>query len=168
VITFGATDSLSLNIHSAVAGSAAALSAFAPSPDTVPVAPATVLNTVATRVRMISYYIDNTKPEHPKLVRRVNNGNPIAFDNTSGSTVAFDVDNLQVTYDIADGTLVPPTNQQCAPGACSLNQIRKVNITLSGRSRAPFSATKKFFRNSLTTQVSLRGMAFVNEYAPPI
>jgi hypothetical protein len=42
-----------------------------------------------------------------------------------------------------------------------------VNVTLSARSRLPFSSTKKYFRNSLSTQVSLRGMAFVNEYAPP-
>jgi hypothetical protein len=156
-----------LNAHAALAGSATALSAFAPVPDTVPIAPATVLNTVATRIRMISYYIDNTKPEHPKLVRRINNGHPTTFDNTSGSTVAFDIDNMQVTYDIADGSLTPPTNQDCPPGVCSLNQIRKVNVTLTARSRAQYSVTKQFFRNSLSTQVSLRGMAFVNEYSPP-
>jgi type II secretory pathway pseudopilin PulG len=164
VITFATNDSLKLNVHNAIAGSAAALSAFAPSPDTAPVLPATVLATVATRIRMISYYIDNTNPAHPKLVRRINNGNPTTFDNTSGSTVAFDIDNLQITYDIADGSLVPPTSQDCLPGTCSLNQIRKVNVTLSARSRSVFGSTRQYFRNSLSTQVSLRGMAFVNEY----
>jgi type II secretory pathway pseudopilin PulG len=163
VITFGTTDSLGLNKHTALAGSATALSAVAVSPDTSPVAPLTVLSTTATRIRMISYYIDNTNTAHPKLVRRVNNGNPIVFDNTSGSTVAFDIDNLQITYDIADGA-GNPANQECLPFACSLNQIRKVNIILSGRSRVVFSATRQYFRNSLSTQVSLRGMSFVNDY----
>jgi len=65
---------------------------------------------------------------------------------------------------IADGSLTPPTNQECPPGACSLNQIRKVNVTLTARSRSQYSVTKQFFRNSLSTQVSLRGMAFVNDY----
>jgi hypothetical protein len=53
------------------------------------------------------------------------------------------------------------------PVPCSVNQIRKVNVTLSARSRTVFSPTKKYFRNSMSTQVSLRGMAFVNEYSPP-
>jgi hypothetical protein len=112
---------------------------------------------------MISYYIDATKPAHPTLVRRINNGHPTIFDNASGSTVAFDIDNLQITYDIADGA-GNPANQECLPLACSVNQIRKVNVTLSARSRSVFSATRLYYRNSLSTQVSLRGMSFVNDY----
>jgi hypothetical protein len=180
-INFATADSLNLNVHTAPAGSVAGVNglvAFAPSPDTAPVAPATVLATVATRVRMISYYIDNTVAAHPKLVRRINNGNPVTFDNTSGSTVAFDIDNLQISFDIADG-LTNPANVKftaadstptgaCAPAACSVNQIRKVNVILGARSRLAFSTTHQFFHNTLTTQVSLRGMAFVNEYAPPL
>ena len=142
--------------------------------------PTPFLNTTATRVRMISYYIDNsTDGAHPRLVRRVNNGDPLVFDNTSGNTVAFDIDNLQISYDIADGATNPANVRfvgadltgglggACAPVACSVNQIRKVNITLSARSRDVFSVTRKFFHNALTTQVSLRGMAFVNEYSAP-
>jgi len=171
-ITFGTSpqDSLNLNKPNAPSGSvngAAGLIAWPTSPDTVPIAPALFLTTTATRIRMISYYIDNTKPAHPKLVRRINNGNPTSFDNTSGSTVAFDVDNLQISYDIANGTSTL-ANQRCAPLTCSVNQIRKVNITLGARSRSVYSVTRQFFHNTLTTQVSLRGMAFVNEYAPPI
>ena len=168
-ITFGSSDSLNLNKPNAPSGSvngAQGLIAWPTSPDTVPVAPATFLTTTATRVRMISYYIDNTKPAHPKLVRRINNGNQTTIDNTSGSTVAFDIDNLQISYDIANGTSTL-ANQRCPPLGCSLNQIRKVNISLSARSRAVYSTTKKYFHNTLTTQVSLRGMAFVNEYSPP-
>ena len=193
-ITFATGDSLQLNQHTAPSGSvagASGLNNFAPiannfdttlpNPQTVP--PTYALATVATRVRMITYYIDATKPDHPKLVRRINNGHQTTFDNTSGSTVATDIDNLQISYDIADGSINPANVRftaadfagtgACKPPAsptpvpCSVNQIRKVNVTLSARSRTVFTTTKKYFRNSLTTQVSLRGMAFVNEYSPP-
>jgi type II secretory pathway pseudopilin PulG len=183
VISFATPDSLQLNQHTAPSGSVAGLNGlnnWLPSPDTAPVAPATTLTTMATRVRMITYYIDATDPAHPKLVRRINNGHPTVFNNNSGSTVAFDIDNLQISYDIADGVINPANVRftaadlagtgACAqpapvgPTPCSFNQVRKVNITLSARSRSVFSSSKKYFRNSLSTQVSLRGMAFVNEY----
>jgi type II secretory pathway pseudopilin PulG len=187
-IFFTPHDSLNLNVHSAPAGSmglpatagncavATGMTAALPCPDIAPVAPATFLNTVATRVRMISYYLDNTDLARPKLVRRINNGHPMTFDNNSGNTVAFDIDNMQISFDLADGVnnwagvkftaadLNATAGGRCLPAACSVNQVRKVNITLSARSRTPFSASKKYFRNSLTTQVSLRGMAFVNDY----
>ena len=193
-ITFALNDSLNLNVHDAPSGSmgvpcatptdctaATGLTAIAPSPDIAlpspqSVPPQLVLSTTATRVRMISYYIDNTDIAHPKLVRRINNGHPTVFNNTSGNTVAFDVENMQISYDLADGVnnwagvkftatdLAGGVGSRCAPAACSVNQVRKVNITLKARSRMPFSATRQYFRNSLTTQVSLRGMAFVNDY----
>jgi hypothetical protein len=55
----------------------------------------------------------------------------------------------------------------CAPAPCSVNQIRKINVTLGTRSRKPFSVTGWYFHNVLTTQISLRGMSFVNEYTGP-
>jgi hypothetical protein len=127
---------------------------------------------------MVSYYIDaTTDPAHPRLVRRVNNGAFDTFNNNSGNTVAFDIDNLQISYDIADSVTNPANvkftaNDIAGTGACpgtpcSVNQIRKVNITLTGRSRSLFGPTKRFYRNTLSTQVSLRGMAFVNEYTAP-
>ena len=53
---------------------------------------------------------------------------------------------------------------RCAPNACSPNQIRKVNIYLAGRSTQRFSPTRRFFRNALDTQVSLRSLALVDRY----
>jgi hypothetical protein len=163
---------------------ATGLTAFAPCPDIVPLAPATVLATTATRVRMITYYIDNTDTLHPRLVRRINNGSPTVFDNTSGTTVAFDVDKLQISYDLVDGNANPSYvlfsaadlagtvgTGACAPVApvtpCTVNMVRKINVTLGTRSRKPFSVTGRYFHNQLTTQISLRGMAFVNEYSGP-
>jgi hypothetical protein len=124
---------------------------------------------------MISYYIDVvTDPQHPRLVRRINNGNAVTFDNTLGTAVSFDIDNLQITYDLADGSVNPANVRMtdadlqgtgaCAPAACSPNQIRKANLMLSGRSRNPMRGTRQFFRNRLFTQVSLRSLAFVDRY----
>ena len=82
--------------------------------------------------------------------------------------------NLHITYDLADGVTNPANVRMtaadlqgtgaCAPAACSPNQIRKVNMMLSGRSRIPMRGTRQFFRNRLFTQVSLRSLAFVDRY----
>ena len=165
-LSFLDTDSLNLNQPIAAAGTLAVLNATAPAN--------TVSAVALTRVRMVSYYIDTRIPDHPRLVRRINNGHPTTFDNTLGTAVAVDVENLQVSYDLAD-TNANPSNVRfvaadflaggaCGAVACSLNQIRKMNITLTGRSRQPAQVSREYFRNSVTTQVSLRGMAFVDEY----
>jgi hypothetical protein len=108
------------------------------------------------------------------LVRRMNNGDPFVFDNTLGTVVAFDIENLQITYDIADGVTNPANVRMtdadlngtgaCAPRACSPNQIRKVNLLLSGRSPRPTRVSGEHFHKTLATQVSLRSLAFVDKY----
>jgi hypothetical protein len=135
----------------------------------------TFIPTTASRIRMISFYLDaTTDPTRPRLVRRMNNGDPITFNNALGNVVAFDIENLQITYDLADG-VTNPTNVKMTPAdiiggtvdcpdPCSPNQIRKVNIVISGRSRSTLKNTKQYFRNQLTTQVSLRSLAFVDRY----
>jgi hypothetical protein len=174
---FDAGDSLNLNQQGAADGSAFELRNTAPV-DVAPVAPAVTVSTQATRVRMISYYIDNvTNPLRPRLVRRINNGGgtgATTFNNLLGTAVAFDVDNLQITYDLADGALNPTnvkmvaadftTAGRCAPSACSRNQIRKINILLSARSRLPLKAMGQYLYNRLQTQVSLRSLSFVDKY----
>jgi prepilin-type N-terminal cleavage/methylation domain-containing protein len=121
----------------------------------------------ATRIRMISYYVDAaTDPASPRLVRRLN-ADP-------GRTVAFAVETLSIAYDLADGAVNPANVRMdatdldgggaCSPNPCSPNQVRKVNVFLSGRSQNRFALTDRFLRNSLTTQVSLRSLAFVDRY----
>lgn len=174
VVTFAAGDSLKLNQPAAAAGNVAAVRAAAPT-DT-PAANGTI-PTTATRVRMISYYIDNSVAGHPRLSRRVNNGHPTAFNNALGTAVAIDMENLQFTYDVVDGVNNPSnvsftsgdytTAGACNPNACSQSQIRKINIVLMGRSTNPMPGKTSVYRNMLTSQVSLRGMAFVDEYLAP-
>ena len=164
-IMFAAADSLNLNQPADAAGSLAALNAAAPAntPGAISV----------TRVRMLTYYIDATiDPAHPRLVRRVNNGDPIAFSNALGTTVGFDIENLQFAFDINDGLTNPGAVKMtaadlggagaCAPNPCTPTQIRKVDVAITGRSRR--SGAMKILRNTLQSQVSLRGMAFVDRY----
>jgi hypothetical protein len=140
-------------------------------PDTPTACPptpnATGIPTRASRVRLTSYYVDNiTDPNSPRLIRRLNSD--------PGRTVAFAVENLQISFDLADGVNNPTnvrmddddlgTGGACAPSECSANQIRKVNVFLAGRSLNRLTLTDQFLRNSLSTQVSLRSLAFVDRY----
>lgn len=174
IVTFAAADSMNLNQQGAGDGTAKELAGPLPSQDvyTVPVPmpnpqPLPIISTEATRIRMISYYIDaTTDPQRPRLVRRINN--------MPGTAVAFDVENLQITYDLVDGVTNPANVRmvaadlngtgRCAPNKCSPNQIRKVNILISGRSKVPMKGTRQYLRNRLLTQVSLRSLAFVDRY----
>jgi hypothetical protein len=166
-MTFANGDSLNLNQSAAASGNLPALNAAAP------VNSAAATN--VSRVRMITYYLDNTiDPAHPRLVRRINNGHATTFDNSLGTAVALDVDSMQFTYDISNGVTNPSgvemtagdqgTTGACAPNACAAAQIRKVNVTLGTRSSNAVNQNLRSFRNTLQSQVSLRGMAFVDEY----
>ena len=102
-------------------------------------------------------------------MRRVNN--------QLGTAVAFDIENFTVSYDLADSVTNPANVRmvaadltspnvggRCAPQACSPNQIRKVNVMLSARSKTIMKGTSQYLRNRLLTQVSLRSLAFVDRY----
>jgi len=165
--TFGTGDPMNLN-------------QFAPAlngtvDDLATTAPTTANSTTVSRIRMLTYYLDNTlDPTTPRLIRHMNWGDPNAAVNRRGQTVAFAIENLQFTYDMLDGVTNPSNVRMvdadltiagaCAPSPCSPNQIRKMNVFIAGRSAEPFSATKRFFRNTLSTQVSLRSLALVDRY----
>ncbi|MGE3508243.1 MAG: type II secretion system protein J [Vicinamibacterales bacterium] len=169
VLTFGAGDSLNLNQTTAAAGTLAALHAADPANQ----ASAARIS----RLRMVTYYLDSTTdPAHPRLVRRVNNGDPTTFNNALGTAVAIDIENLQFSYDLVGDT--NPANVRmtaadrdgtgrCSPNPCSETQIRKINIAMTGRSRDAVNQRNRAFRNTLASQVSFRGMAFVDEYRAP-
>jgi prepilin-type N-terminal cleavage/methylation domain-containing protein len=113
--------------------------------------------TTATRIWMITYYLDNvTDPNHARLVRRLN------FQ--PGQPVGETLENLQFAYNYKDSTDTPPTDQPGVPAGFSENEIRSVNVYLAARSTTPNQSTGKYLRDSLTTQVSFRSMAFVNRY----
>jgi prepilin-type N-terminal cleavage/methylation domain-containing protein len=175
VVTFADGDSLNLNQSGAADGTVAVLRASAPADVLANPAPnPPVVTTAATRIRMVTYYMDvTTDPTRPRLVRRMNNGDPTTFNNDLGTAVAFDIENLQISYDLAGGA--NPSNVRmdasdldgsgaCSPDECSPNMIRKINVALSGRSKLPLKNTRDFLHNTLHTQVSLRSLAFVDRY----
>ena len=112
--------------------------------------------TTATRVNLVSYYIDTvTDPALPRLVRQVNMGARLA--------IALGIENCQITYDLVDGN-TNPINIEMPVAPSSANDIRKVNLFLGARSIAANARTRQFFRNTMATQVSLRSLTFVDRY----
>ncbi len=118
--------------------------------------------TSCTRIWMITYYLDaTTDPRHPTLMRAVNFNTP--------QPVAETLENLQLSYNFADGTTPAPVNQFTvptlpAPGGDNENQIRSVNVYLGARSTSTTAATGRYARTNLATQVALRSMAYFNTY----
>lgn len=105
-----------------------------------------------SRVQMITYYI-RVIGGVPQLIRRVNYG--------AERVIAVGVENLQLSWDLVNG-VTNPTNVEVVAGA--EGQIRKANVYLAARSQDAFSGTRRSLRNSLSTQVSLRSLAFVSRY----
>jgi hypothetical protein len=146
MVTMNPNDPLGLNQPTAAQGT---LQNLQTAPNAYP-------PTTATRVLMISYYIDAvTDPTLPNLMRQINASQPLA--------IARGVENLQFTFDLVDGT-INPTNVPTPPLANSPNQIRKVNLFMASRSLDEIPGQRKFFRNSMATQVGLRSLSFVDRY----
>jgi hypothetical protein len=144
-LSFAAGDAMRLNQPDAAQGTLARLQ----NED------GTYPQTSATRVLMISYYIDASDPDRPRLVRRVNLG--------PERTIAVGITNLQITYDLIDGG-DNPVNVQQPEGDNTPHQIRKANIVMMARSYRQNDATRQYVTGSLTAQVSLRSLAFVDRY----
>jgi type II secretory pathway pseudopilin PulG len=114
--------------------------------------------TTATRIWMITYYIDsNTNPERPMLMRQVNFNPAVA--------VAEVIENLNVTYDIVDAqATAPAVNAQQLVLPDTPAQIRKVNLLLAARSETASMQTHQYFRNNLQTEVSIQSLSFFSLY----
>lgn len=118
--------------------------------------------TSATRVWMVTYYLNaTTDPAHPMLMRAVNFNTP--------QPVAETVENLQFAFNFADGTSPAPVNQFAVPTVPvptgdNENQIRSVNVYMGARSTSAASNPGKYVRSNVATQVALRSMAYFNTY----
>lgn len=134
-------------------------------------------STLATRIRMVTYYVDTTTtPGRPRLTRIINAGTPNA--------IGFEVHALTFSYDLFDGATNPTAIRMAAAdlaggGPCGpiangqsasnfesmcANKIRKVNVMLAMRSRGLNKHTNDHHRNTLFTQVSLRNLTFTDQY----
>ena len=145
ILYFNTGDPLNLNQPGASQGSISLLKSGGVYPPTT-----------ATRVWLVTYYLDfTTDPSTPRLIRRIND--------RDGEAVALVLEDMQLSYDLVDG-VSNPTNVKTPTAPNSPNQIRKVNILLSGRSTSEMRETGDYLRQSLTAQVSLRSLSFIDRY----
>ena len=126
--------------------------------------------TTISRVYMVTYYLDVvTNPAKPQLVRQVNYPNyPAGNPANPPQQIGEVIENLGFSYDIVntqDPAGTYPNGPGAAPTALAPDTpfaFRAVNVYLGGRSEYPWTWTNppQFFRNSLTTQVSIRSLSF--------
>ena len=88
-VTFDPSDSMNLNQRSAPAGTIMQLQD----------GPGTFPPTTATRVKMVTYYIDDSVPNSPRMMEVINN--------STARPIAMEIEGLQLTYDIVDGVTNP-------------------------------------------------------------
>ena len=115
-------------------------------------------NTTATRVWMVSYYLDNvTSPPYVRLIRQVGFNTPTPVGET--------MENMQFTYNFVDGN-TNPSNQPAVPAGDSESQIMAVNVYLAARSSYKIHRGNNalYSRDNLVTQISLRSMAYHNAF----
>jgi type II secretory pathway pseudopilin PulG len=121
--------------------------------------PGTWPSITATRIFMVTYYLDNiADPKRPRLMRQLNFNTP--------QPVGDVLEALTVRYNFVDGN-TPPTfyaKQSAVPPGLSESNIRSVNVFLGARSNRPQSKTAKFLRDNMSTQVSLRSLSYFNRY----
>lgn len=164
-ITFGAGDPAGLNQTAKPNGTVANLAngggGFPP--------------TTIQRVWLISYYIDSTtNPTKPQLVRQVNYPNypTVAAATNPAQQIGDCIEDLGFSFDITNST-APAGSYTIGPGDAPAPvlpdtpaQFRAVNVFLAGRSEYPYlgSTQPQYFRNNLSTLVSLRSMSFQNQF----
>jgi prepilin-type N-terminal cleavage/methylation domain-containing protein len=124
---------------------------------------------VASRVFVITYYIDNTV-NPPRLMRQVSGHTPMP--------VAENVVYLKFTYDLYNASTNTTVVQQCNPGAndtCDTasagllpNQITKINIQNmamdSSLLGSQFGLGNSYQRIDLQTSVGARNLTYLNNY----
>jgi prepilin-type N-terminal cleavage/methylation domain-containing protein len=163
-ITFAAGDPASLNQTGLPNGAVANLKSGGVFPPTT-----------IQRVWLVTYYIDSTtNPSKPQLVRQVNYPNyPAAAPANPPQQIGDCIENLGFSYDITNST-APAGTYPIGPGDAPFPQVgfdtpaqfRAVNVFIAGRSEYTYqgSTTPQYFRNNLSTQVSLRSMSFQNQF----
>ena len=113
-------------------------------------------STSATRIWMVTYYLDGSADAaHPRLMREINFNTPQIVGET--------IETLQFAFNLVDGSNPSPVNQSNIPAKDTENEIRAVNVYLGTRSAEP-NRGGKYMRSNAETQVALRSMAYFNNY----
>ena len=146
----GSADALNFNQPTAGFGSIKSIIPSGDPDDDDPTA-----ETYVHRIDVITYYIDASDPDSPRLMRQVGGKPPVP--------VAENVEDLQITYDIFDETAGAATADLVDAGGTP-NLIRKTNITLTVRSPVESLLGREFQYVSLTTSVGSRNLTFRDRY----
>ena len=112
--------------------------------------------TTATRVQLITYFLNNTNPQDPKLMRSVNGNTP--------QVMVENIDNLQLSYDIFDYNNNQDTSNVKAQAASNPNQIRSVTVYLYGHSTDKLKRTGDYAHFGLVSKVNVQNATFRNRY----
>ncbi len=143
-ISFATGDALNLNQRNAAGGSLMELETGGAFPQTT-----------ATRILMLTYYVDDSSPASPRLVRRVNAG--------PATPLAGIIEDLEFTFDLVDGD-TNPVGLKAPVAPDTPNQIRKVNFHVGVRSDTRATPKSDYLHEHISTVVSVRNLAFVNRY----
>ena len=117
--------------------------------------PATFPPTTAVRVLLITYYIDNSSTQNPKLMRAVNGNTP--------QVMVEGIENLQFSYDTFDYTNNTETSNVSSP--TTPNQIRSVRVVLVGHSTGKLRGTGDYYHFTLASKINVRNATFRNRYS---
>jgi prepilin-type N-terminal cleavage/methylation domain-containing protein len=149
-ITFSTADAYVLNNSGKTSGTIKQVQS--------PAGSGTYTTTTATRIWMITYYIDISIANRPQLMRQVNL--------RAAQAVGDAIENMQFIYDILNAGSTPPsvTTDVTSPTLAQIPYIRDAYISLFARSESPYSVSKRYFRNNLQTAVSIRSLNFFNEF----
>jgi prepilin-type N-terminal cleavage/methylation domain-containing protein len=141
-VTFAAGDPLKMNQPTATAGSIAQI----------------VGGTgIATRINVISYYLDNTIAP-PRLMRQVSGHTPIpVVENVSFLSFSYDL------YNFDTGSILVRQFDGGASQNMTPNQITKINVEHMSMA-STLRGTKGFQGLDLQTSVSARDLTFRNDY----
>jgi hypothetical protein len=110
--------------------------------------------TSATRINVVTYYINNADAAHPRLMRSANAQAP--------QIIVDDVENLQFSFDLFDFDTNAGTSNQST--TASPNQIRSVTVSIAGRSADLLTRAQEYYRFSLVSKVNVRNATFRNRY----
>ena len=143
-----ANDALNINQPTAQFGTmAATLTNPGSNPPTYP-------PTRAVRVILITYFIDNSNSQDPKLMRSVNANTP--------QIMVEGIENLQFSFDLFNFN--NSTDSSNVSTTANPNQIRSVRIALNGHSPDKLQRTGDYFHFGLVSKINVRNATFRNRY----
>jgi Tfp pilus assembly protein PilW len=116
--------------------------------------PATYPPTTATRVLLITYYLDNSNTQNPRLMRSVNGNTP--------QVMVEGVENLQFSFDLFDYTNSTDTSNVAT--TANPNQIRSVRMALNTHSPDKLKRTNDYYHFGLVSKINVRNATFRNRY----